>query len=159
MRNVAHIRHGGGYIVRARAACIWKGAEDMRRQLKFTIGVAASGLLFGALFRYIFNDPAEASLANYLRSALHGAGLALSGWAVHLYFMSAASEWVRRRPLVAELLIRSVVMAIVVAAVAVGLEALLYGHRIGESWLVTDYPKIVGMSFAGSMLFGAIYEL
>ena len=65
-----------------------------------------------------------------MRSSIHGMGLALSGWAVHLYFTSRSSEWVRRWPLVVELVVQSVIMAIVVATVAIGLEAALYGHRI-----------------------------
>jgi hypothetical protein len=39
-------------------------------------------------------------------------GVALAGWAVQLYFTSRSSEWVRRWPLVVEIIVQSVVMAI-----------------------------------------------
>ena len=131
----------------------------MRRYLKPTIVMAVLGLVFGALYRYLFDRPDEAELANYLRSSLHGAGLTLSGWAVQLYFTSAGSAWVRRWPLVVELIIRSVAMAVVVATVTVILEAVLYPHGIDDHWLVSDYPFIVAIAFGASILIGAIYEL
>ena len=102
----------------------------MRRPLTPWIVLAVVGLVGGGAYRYFANDPSEATLANYLRSSLHGMGLALSGWAVHLYFTSRSSEWVRRWPLVVEIAVQSIVMAIVVATVAVILEPALYGHRI-----------------------------
>src|SRR5215510_397384 len=108
----------------------------MRRSLAPTIVLAGIGLLAGGVYRYFVDDPGEATLANYLRSGLHGMGLALSGWAVHLYFTSRSSEWVTRWPLVIELLVKSVVMAVVVAVVAMGLQATLYGSRIEATWLV-----------------------
>ena len=71
----------------------------MRRVWISTVVLAVIGLIFGALFRY-FNDPAnEISLANYLRSSFHGAGIGMSGWSVHLYFTSRRAAWVRRWPL------------------------------------------------------------
>jgi class 3 adenylate cyclase len=132
---------------------------DMRRSAAPWIVLALLGLLAGAAYRYFVNDPAEASLANYLRSGLHGMGLALSGWAVHLYFTSRSSEWVRRWPLVAEIAVQSVVMAIVVATVAMGLQAALYGVRIEAKWLIDDFPRIVGVAFVMSVLIGAVFEL
>jgi adenylate cyclase len=131
----------------------------MRRYLKPTIVMALLGLVFGALYRYLFDHPDEAELANYLRSSLHGAGITLSGWAVQLYFTSAGSAWVRRWPLVVELIIRSVAMAVVVATVTVVLEAVLYRHGVDDHWLASDYPFIVAIAFAASILIGAIYEL
>jgi class 3 adenylate cyclase len=131
----------------------------MRRSLTSWIVLALVGLLAGAAYRYFADDPAEASLANYLRSGLHGMGLALSGWAVHLYFASRSSQWVRRWPLVVEILVHSVVMAIVVATVAMGLQAALYGNRIEAAWLTADFPRIVGVAFVMSVLIGAAFEL
>src|ERR1700730_10339207 len=90
--------------------------------------LAAIGQLLGVGFRYLFNDASEASVANYLRSGFHGIGIALSAWAVQLYFTSRSSHWVRKWPLVVELVIRSLAMAIVVTAVAIGLEAVLNPH-------------------------------
>jgi len=131
----------------------------MRRVWVSTIVLAVIGLIFGVLFRYL-NDPAdEANLANYLRSSFHGAGIGMSGWAVHLYFTSRSAAWVRRWPLGIELIIRSLAMALVVATVAVVLETLIYNHGIGAQWLVSDYPKIVLLAFLLSMMSGAIYEM
>src|SRR6266853_5504346 len=103
--------------------------DDMRRSLAPWIFLAVVGLLAGCAYRYFADDPSEATLANYLRSGIHGMGVALAGWAVQLYFTSRSSEWVRRWPLVVEIVVQSVAMAIAVATVAIGLEVFLYGHR------------------------------
>jgi adenylate cyclase len=131
----------------------------MRRVWVSTIVLAVLGLIFGSLFRYIVDPVDQTSIANYLRSSLHGALITLAGWAVHLYSTSRNSAWMKRWPLVVELILRSLLMALVVATVAAILEVVLYAHRIDKHWLLNDYPKIVGLAFAGSMLFGAIYEL
>jgi adenylate cyclase len=85
----------------------------MRRALTSWIVLAVFGLVGGAAYRYFVDDPSEGTLANYLRSSLDGMGVTLSGWAVHLYFTSRGSEWVRRWPLVIEIVVQSAVMAIV----------------------------------------------
>jgi len=131
----------------------------MRRHLKPTIVLAVLGLVLGGLYRYLFDRPDEADLANYLRSSLHGMGIMLAGWAVQLYFTSRSSAWVRRWPLVVELIIRSVVMALAVATVTVALEPILYTHGVEGHWLVSELPFIVGISFGISILIGAVYEL
>src|ERR1700694_2883277 len=131
----------------------------MRRSLAPWIILAVIGLVAGAAYRCSADDSSEATFVNYLRSGLHGMGLALSGWAVHLYFTSRSSEWVRRWPLVIELLVPSAVMAICVATVAVGLQAALYGHRTAATWLIDDFPRIVGVAFALSVVIGAVFEL
>lgn len=131
----------------------------MRRSLVPTIVLAGIGLLAGGIYRYLVDDPDEATFTNYLRSSLHGTGVALSGWAVHLYFTSRSSDWVTEWPLVVELLIKSVVMAVVVAAVAMGLQAALYGHQIDSAWLAAGLPRIVGVAFVMSMLISSAYEL
>jgi class 3 adenylate cyclase len=131
----------------------------MRRYLKPTIVLAVLGLAFGGLYRYFFDPPAEAELANYVRSSLHGMGITLAAWAVQLHFTSRSSAWVRRWPLVVELIIRSVVMALVVATVTVALEAVVYAHGVEDHWLVSDFPFIVAITFALSILIGAIHEL
>ena len=42
-----------------------------------TIVVAVCGMMFGMILRYLVDTPLEASVANYLRSGLHGMGVAL----------------------------------------------------------------------------------
>jgi hypothetical protein len=139
-----------------RAQTEWR---KMRRSLAPMIVLTLIGLLFGATFRYFLDVPSEGTVANYLRSALHGAGLTLAGWAIHLYFASRRSEWVRRWPLAVELIVRSVVMAIVVGTLAIALEVVLYDHRIETAWMVGHFPSIVGVTFLMSILVGAVYEL
>src|SRR6266852_9599612 len=131
----------------------------MRRSLVPWIVLAAFGLFAGCAVRYFIDKPDEATLANYLRSGIHGMGLTLSGWAVHLYFTSRSSEWVRRWPLVVEIVVQSVVMAIVVATIAVALQAALYGNRIEAAWLIDHFPRIVGLTFLLSVMIGAAFEL
>ncbi len=131
----------------------------MPRMRRPTIIIALFGLLAGAAVRYFGDEAIEASVANYARSALHGMGLSLAGWAVHLYFTSRRSAWVSRWPLSVDIAVRSASMAVVVAVVAVALEALLYGHRIEMSWLTTRFPRIVAVTFLFSLLIGGIFEL
>ena len=90
----------------------------MRRHLPSGVGLTLRGFLFGAVYRHVVDAPDEETIGYYLRSGVHGATLVLSGWAVHLYFTSRSSVWVRRWPLVVELVVRSVAMAAVIAAVA-----------------------------------------
>src|ERR1700730_9634606 len=100
----------------------------MRRYQKSTVVLAVLGLAVGGLYRYLFERPEEAELANYLRSSLHGAGVTLAAWAVQLYFTSRSSAWVRRWPLVVELLIRSIAMAVAVATITIVGEAVIYPY-------------------------------
>jgi class 3 adenylate cyclase len=131
----------------------------MRRALTPWIILAVFGLVAGGAYRYFANDPNEATLANYLRSSLHGMGVTLAAWAVHLYFTSRSSEWVRKWPLFIEIVVQSAAMAIVVATVAIGLEVVLYDHRIEGAWLVSHFPRIVGLTFAAAVVAGALFEL
>ena len=131
----------------------------MRRSAAPTIVLAVIGLLAGCAYRYFADDADEASLANYLRSGVHGMGVTLSGWAVHLYFASRSSEWVRRWPLMVEIAVRSVVTAIAVATVAMILQVVLYGDRIEVALLTASFPRIVGIAFVMSVVVGAVFEL
>jgi len=137
----------------------------MRRYLTPLIVLALAGFLFGGLYRHFFDPADEETIVYYLRSGVHGAALLISGWAVHVYFTSRSSAWVRRWPLAVELVIRSAAMAIVVAAVAITLEVILYGYgrghggRIELFWLVGDFPRIMGVSFVGAILIAVVYEL
>jgi len=131
----------------------------IRRSLAPWLVFAIVGLIGGITYRYLADDPNQGTVGNYVRSAVHGMGLALSGWATHLYFVSRTSEWLRRWPLTAEVIVRSLVMAVVVATVAVTLQAVLYSPQLETAWLATSFPSIVGIAFVTSVVAGAVYEL
>jgi class 3 adenylate cyclase len=159
-REVFAVRRSNDPPIMGFLACFASSfGDEMRRSLAPWIILAVVGLLAGCAYRYFADDSSEATLANYLRSGIHGMGVALAGWAVQLYFTSRSSEWVRRWPLVVEIVVQSVVMAIVVATVAMGLQAALYGNRTSTTWLIDDFPRIVGVAFAMSVVIGAVFEL
>jgi class 3 adenylate cyclase len=41
----------------------------------------------------------------------------------------------------------------------VGLQVMLYGHRLDAAWLIGGFPRIVAIAFVLSVLFGAAFEL
>ena len=131
----------------------------MRRAISPTIVLAANGFLFGMAYRYFFDLPIEASVPNYLRSGLHGMGITLAGWGVHLYFTSRRSAWVSRWPLLADLALRSATMAIAVAVAILVLQVVLYGEWIEAHWLINEFPWIVAIGFFPSLLVGVVFEL
>jgi adenylate cyclase len=131
----------------------------MRGAIKPTIFLAIGGLLGGIAYRYFMNDPIEATLPYYLRSSLHGMGITLAGWGVHLYFTSRRSAWISRWPLLMDLAVRSAAIAIVVASAALVLQVTLYGEWIETKWLIEQFPIIVAISFFPSLLVGSAYEL
>ena len=57
----------------------------MRRLVTPLIVVAVAGFAMGAVYRYLWDDPNEASVANYLRSGVHGMLVAASGWVPSLF--------------------------------------------------------------------------
>jgi adenylate cyclase len=69
------------------------------------------GFIVGVGLRLFIDDAAERDLANYIRSGLHGSGIAFAGWLVQGSFAAKAHSSVgaalRRMPLLAEVLIRS----------------------------------------------------
>jgi class 3 adenylate cyclase len=131
----------------------------MRGAIKPTIFLAIGGLLGGIAYRYFIDDPIEATLPYYLRSSLHGMGITLAGWGVHLYFTSRRSAWISKWPLLMDLAVRSAAIAIVVASAALVLQVTLYGEWIETKWLIEQFPTIVAISFFPSLLVGAAYEL
>ena len=108
-----------------------------RRSLTPWLFLGLLGASAGMLYRYLADDPSEATVSTYLRSAVHGVGLALSGWAMHLYFTSYRTEWLRRWPLTIEVVVRSLGRAVTVGIVALGLQALLYNAPPEASWPVS----------------------
>jgi adenylate cyclase len=131
----------------------------MRRSISPTLVFAVNGFLAGVAYRYFFDLPIEASVTNYLRSGLHGVGMTLAGWGVHLYFTSRRSEWIHKWPLLIDLAVRSATMAVVVASVILGLEALLYWHRIEAKWLFGAFPWLVAIGFFASLFVWSAFEL
>ena len=131
----------------------------MRRLLPQLIALAAVGIAFGVIYRYFLDDPSEASVANYLRSGAHGMSVAFAAWGVVIYFNLRANRWLRTWPLLAEIALRALVMAITIAAVIAGLEVVIYGRPLTSRWLSSDFPRILAMSFVLSVVIGAIYEL
>jgi adenylate cyclase len=130
----------------------------MRRTVTPVIVLAVFGLLVGGLFRYAFDESNEASVANYMRSALDGAAITVTVWATHLY-LAAHGGWLRRRPLIVELIARSVILAVVVAVTAIALEVVLYGHGPEVKWIREIFLKIIGIALLLSIPITAIYEL
>jgi class 3 adenylate cyclase len=131
----------------------------MRRLSTPTIIIAIIGLTCGLAFRYLVDNPTEGSIVNYVRSGLHGIGISATGWGTHLYLNSRSSGWLRKWPLVAEILLRAVAMAAAVSTAAAILQMLLYDQRLESTWLVVELPRIVVLAFAISVLFGAVFEL
>src|SRR3954463_7421607 len=111
----------------------------MRIDWRQTALVALLGFVGGFAYRYGFDIAEEASLLNYLRSGLHGAGLALVGWMAHLSFVVWPGG---RLPLLAALVVKSVLMTAALAAAAVALQLVLYGG-IERHWLIDTLPAIV----------------
>jgi class 3 adenylate cyclase len=131
----------------------------MRRDVTPLIVVGVVGATAATVWRYLWDDPGEASVANYLRSGVHGLVVAIAGWGCHLYFSSRASGWLRRWPLLTEVGVRAVAMAITVAAVIVGLQMVLYGQALEATWLLANFPGIFAMAFVLSVAFSAVFEL
>jgi adenylate cyclase len=131
----------------------------MRHAIKPTLFLAIGGLLGGMAYRYLVNDPIESTLPYYVRSSLHGMGITLAGWGVHLYFTSRQSEWVSRWPLLADLAVRSATIVIVVAGMTLVLQVALYGEWIETKWLIEQFPLILAISFVGVLFVGSVFEL
>jgi len=131
----------------------------MRRAKMSLIVLTALGFVIGLAYRVIFDTGDQPTIANFVRSAFHGAGLSLTIWAAHLYFTSRSSAWLTRWPLAVELAFRSVAMAVVLATVASMLQIVLYDQLIPRGWFLTDFPKIMAVSFAMSVVIVGAYEL
>ena len=131
----------------------------MRRVIRPTVYLAILGLLGGIVYRYFIDDPIERTPPYYLRSSLHGMGITLAAWGVHLYFTSRQSAWVSKWPLPMDLAVRSATMAVVVASAALVLQVTLYWESIKTKWLIEQFPGIVAISFFPSLLILSAFEL
>jgi len=83
----------------------------MRRLFAQLTAFAVTALAIGMAYRYVWDDPSQASIANYLRSGAHAMGLAACGLGAHLYFNARLSKRLRRWPLLAEIALRAAAMA------------------------------------------------
>jgi class 3 adenylate cyclase len=126
------------------------------------------GFAVGVAYRALFDDPAQATLANFMRSACHGAGVGLTAWLVQIGFVSTARSpygaRLRRAPLVAEVVVRSLVMTVALLVVGLTLQAALYAEPLRLRWLTRDWltielPRIVLIGFGLSLLVGALAEM
>ena len=138
-----------------------------RPHLLAAVSVAAIGFIVGITYRAYVDDTATQELANYMRSGVHGAGIAIAGWTVQSRFTANAQSSIgaalKRLPVVAELVFRSVVMTVVIVVVGVFLQAVLYAEPLALHWLTSDWftttlPRIVIIGLAISLVIGAITE-
>lgn len=141
------------------------------RQAARQTGLLAASLLAGCLiglaYRAVFDDAQERTIANFIRSGLHGAGIALTVWTVQTAFLSQARSGLgaalRRLPLAAEIVVRALAMTAALIVVGLALQALLYAEPyhltwLTRHWLTTNLPRMVGLGFALSLVFGIIAE-
>jgi len=93
--------------------------------------VGVIGLAVGVGYRFFIDNADERELANYLRSGLHGFGIAVAVWLVQNTLgpntRSSLGGALRRLPLLPELIVRSLVMTLVIVFVGVALQFVLYG--------------------------------
>jgi class 3 adenylate cyclase len=127
------------------------------------------GFLIGVAYRGVFDVPDSRSVANYLRSGVHGIGVAWAAWAVQIGFASGdrsrLGTALRRLPLAGELLVRALVMTAALVVVGVVLEVVLYADPRDPifppwlmAWMPITLPRIVAMGFAISLLLGMVTE-
>jgi hypothetical protein len=127
-----------------------------------------AGLAVGVAYRILFDPASERDLANFVRSAVQGAGVALAVLAVEMEFASGArsrlGSALRRLPLAGELVVRAVVMAGIVTAVNLTLQFLLYWEPLHLRWLTPVWlavilPRVVLIGFAFSLVIGVVTEM
>jgi membrane protease YdiL (CAAX protease family) len=140
-------------------------AYPMRRLRVAGILVAVIGFAVGIGYRFFVDNAAERELANYLRSGLHGAGIALAGWAVQNTLgpeaRSSLGRALRRLPLLRELIVRSLVMTLVIVGVA--LQFVLYTEPYRLQWFKLEWftgtlPWIIALGLVISFVIGAFTE-
>ena len=143
----------------------------LRRASRQTDFIAASllgGFVLGVAYRVVFDSADQRTLAFFVRSGIHGAGIALTIWAVQTGFDSGAQSRLgaalRRLPLAAEVVIRALVMTAALVIVGLLLQALLYAEPFhlrwpNRDWLTVDLPRIVLLGFGMSLVVGVVVEI
>jgi class 3 adenylate cyclase len=126
-----------------------------------------SGFIFGIAYRHLMDPAAERDIANYLRSGVHGVGIAFAAWAVQTWFAATARSpfgaALRRLPVAGEVVIRSAVMTAALVIAGVLLQFAIYAEPLRLRWFTLDWfttelPHIVVIGFAITLVFGAITE-
>jgi class 3 adenylate cyclase len=150
-------------IVRSRAM-----VQAMRHpHLQTAISVATAGFVVGIGYRAFIDEEATRELANYLRSGVHGVGIAVAGWIVQNGFtanaQSSLGAALRRLSVAAELVVRSLVMTAVIVIVGVLLQVVLYADSLAPRWFAADWfittlPWVIVIGLAISVVVGAITE-
>ena len=135
-------------------------ARAVARRPGVLIAFIGGGFLFGLAYRFAFDPAAERTIAYFLRSGLHGVGIALTVWAVQTASGAGGrfGAALRRLPLVMDVLLRSLAMTAALLLVGLTLELLLYGEQ-NRSWMTTSLPRIVALSFGFSVVVGVAAEL
>ena len=137
------------------------------RRVGLLIWFLASGFAIGVAYRYFVDLPAEREMSNYLRSGVHGMGVAFVGWTVQTAFASIArgalGTRLRRLPVAAEILIRSIVMTIAIILAGLLLQLVLYAEPYHLRWATGEWffrtlPIIIAMGLAISIVAGAVAE-
>ena len=125
------------------------------------------GFIVGVGLRFYIDEAAERDLANFVRSGLHGSGIAFAVWIVQGSFAAKAHSPVgaalRRMPLLAEVLVRSLVMTVVIVIVGLLLQIALYAepfqlHWLTAHWFKTTLPWIVAIGLTISLMVGVVIE-
>jgi adenylate cyclase len=132
------------------------------RHFGFLAGLMIAAVVIGIAYRYLFDPLEERTAPFYLRSCVHAMGLTFSGWAVYLTFAtvprSRLGGGLRRLPLSAEFAIKALTMTAALTIAAIGLQLVLYPFPLSRHWLADELPRIVGITFAASLIVGAIFE-
>jgi hypothetical protein len=109
------------------------------RRLTLLTAFVIVGFLLGIVARFLIDDPASRDVANYVRSGLHGSGIALTAWAAQTAFAAIARSRLgaalQRLPILGEIVVRSVVMTAPLIVVGVALQLMLHAEPLRLHWL------------------------
>lgn len=139
----------------------------LRQRFGAVSAILVIGFLVGVGLRWSIDDASERDLANYVRSGLHGSGIAFAGWVVQRSFAAKAHSSLgaalRRLPVLAEVLVRSLVMTVVIVVVGISLQVVLYAEPFRLRWFTvhwfeTTLPWIVAVGLAISLMIGVVTE-
>src|ERR1700759_842688 len=93
----------------------------LKRRLGMIFAILLFGFVVGMIVRFLLDNVEERDVANYVRSGLHGSGIALAAWLVQEYFLALAhtpaGAVLRRMPVSAEVPFRSLAMTVVILVV------------------------------------------